>query len=135
MADKVANECYDAMNYVQTFFRDIYGWDSLDDKNMPLVATVHAGYNMANAFFFSGYKQMVFGNRNAVMYDSYRSLDVVGHEPTHGIIQFLSGMRYSPIRRAQRALRGRLWFPPGAVPSQADRRLSRLGARSGRPFF
>ncbi|KAL8755178.1 MAG: hypothetical protein Q9184_004872 [Pyrenodesmia sp. 2 TL-2023] len=42
-APVAANECYDAMNLAKAFFRDVYGWDSLDDTNIPLVATVHHG--------------------------------------------------------------------------------------------
>lgn len=100
VADGMANECYDAMNLAQAFFRDVYGWDSLDDKNIPLVATVHYGWNVANAFFFSKYKQMVYGNGNPHMYGFARSYDVIGHELTHGIIQFSSGMVYKGMSGA-----------------------------------
>lgn len=92
--DQIANSCYDTMNKAQTFFRDVYGWDSLDDKNMPLVATVHYGWHVANAYFMSKYKQMVYGNGNKNMYNFVGSYDVVGHELAHGIIQFSSGLIY-----------------------------------------
>ncbi|KAI4185304.1 MAG: hypothetical protein LQ346_005932 [Caloplaca aetnensis] len=100
VADGMANECYDAMNAAQNFFRDVCGWDSLEDKNLPLVGTVHYGSNIANAFFFSEYKQMVYGNGNPHMYGFARSYDVVGHELTHGIIQFSSGMFYDGMAGA-----------------------------------
>ncbi|KAI4187258.1 MAG: hypothetical protein L6R41_002932 [Letrouitia leprolyta] len=92
--DKVANICYDAMGKADQFFREVYGWKSIDDKNYPLVATVHYGWNVANAFFYAKAKQMIFGNGNDLMKNFVGSYDVVGHELCHGIIQYSSGMLY-----------------------------------------
>lgn len=94
ISDEIANACYDCMNKAQSFFRDVYGWDSIDDKNVDLIATVHHGWNVANAFFFPYNNQMVFGNGNELMYNFVGSYDVVGHELVHGIIQHSSGMLY-----------------------------------------
>ena len=93
--DAIANKCYDTMNKAQEFFRDVYGWDSYDDKNSPLVATVHYGRNFANAFFFAAKRQMVFGNGNPLVTNFASSYELVGHELTHGICQFSSGFIYS----------------------------------------
>ena len=92
--DQIANDCFEAMNKAQSFFRDVYGWDSLDDKNVGLVGTVHYGANIANAFYYAQANQMIYGNGNQFMYNFTKSLDVVGHELTHGIIQHSSGMLY-----------------------------------------
>lgn len=94
VSDAAVNSCYDVMNKTQTFFRNVYGWDSIDDKNVAMIATVHFGANVANAFFEPEKNQMVYGSGNKLMYNFPRSYDVVGHELTHGIIQHSSGMIY-----------------------------------------
>ena len=100
VTDSAANDCYWTMNHAQTFFRHYYGWDSLDDKNHALIGTVHARYNMANAYYIGGRNQMLFGNGNQYMYNFAKSWDVVGHELTHGIIQFSSGLIYNGMSGA-----------------------------------
>ncbi|KAI4178997.1 MAG: hypothetical protein L6R41_008095, partial [Letrouitia leprolyta] len=92
--DKMVNECYDAINKAQTFFREVYRWNSYDDKNSQLIGTVHHGKNFANAFFLATKRQMAFGDGNKYILNFNKSPEIVGHELTHGIIQFSSGMIY-----------------------------------------
>ncbi|KAL9595983.1 MAG: hypothetical protein Q9219_006106 [cf. Caloplaca sp. 3 TL-2023] len=98
--DKTVNVCYDAVNKAQEFFRNNYGWDSVDDKNHPIVGTVHFGEKLANAFWFAGHNQMMYGDGFELMTNFVGSYEVVGHELTHGIVQFSSGLIYEGMSGA-----------------------------------
>ena len=92
--DKEVNSCYDAMNKAQEFFRENYGWDSVDDDNHPIVGTVHYGHRVANAFWFGNHNQMMYGDGFELINNFVGSYEVVGHELAHGITQFSSGLLY-----------------------------------------
>lgn len=95
VADKAVNACYDSLEKAETFFREVYGWKSYDDKNSKIVATVHYGKEFVNAFFFPAVRQLVFGDGNNWFFNFNKSYEVVGHEFTHAIIGFSSGLIYS----------------------------------------
>ncbi|MFN8076055.1 MAG: Calx-beta domain-containing protein [Kineosporiaceae bacterium] len=84
---------YDYAGITYDFFKTKFGRDSLDGKGLPLVSTVKycpddasSGCPFANAFWNGS--QMVYG-------DSYASADdVVGHELSHGVTEFTSGLFY-----------------------------------------
>ncbi|KAL8840872.1 MAG: hypothetical protein Q9170_001136 [Blastenia crenularia] len=88
------DDCYDAMTKARDFYRIVFGWKSIDDKNKLLQATVRYGWNVANAYFLWKEAQIVFGNGNPSMYNFDGSLDLVGHELTHGVIMYSSGLIY-----------------------------------------
>ncbi len=58
-----------------------------------LPSTVHFGSNYNNAFWNGS--SMTYGDGNGVVFSPLVSLDVVGHELTHGITQFSAGLIYS----------------------------------------
>ncbi len=85
------DNAYDHMGFVYDFYWTYYGRDSIDNAGMILKATVRhcsSGYAcpMQNAFWNGS--QMVFGNGFPA------ALDVVGHELTHGVTQYESGLFY-----------------------------------------
>lgn len=47
--DKTANEAYDNVGTVLEFFKDIYDWKSIDDKNADIISSVHFGEEYENA--------------------------------------------------------------------------------------
>lgn len=60
---------------------------------MALVQTVHAGINYDNAFWDG--RQMVYGDGDGILFNRFtRSPDVVGHELTHGVVQYTSRLEY-----------------------------------------
>jgi bacillolysin len=77
-AHQYAGDTYD-------FYFGNLGRDSLNGAGLILTSTVHYGKNYQNAFW-SG-KQMVYG-------DGFAVDDVVGHELTHGVTQYTSGLVY-----------------------------------------
>ncbi|MEO7131601.1 MAG: protealysin inhibitor emfourin [Dermatophilaceae bacterium] len=92
--DPATNEAYDGLGATWELYWSAYGRDSLDGKGMPLLATVHYGTNYDNAFWNGS--QMVFGDGDGIVFLRFtKSLDVIGHELTHGVTEHTAGLLYS----------------------------------------
>jgi Zn-dependent metalloprotease len=91
--DAAVNEAYNYAGSTWQLYYKIFGRNSLDDKGMALVQTVHAGINYDNAFWDG--RQMVYGDGDGIIFNRFtRSPDVVGHELTHGVVQYTSRLEY-----------------------------------------
>lgn len=91
--DPAVNETYDGLGATWDLWHTAYGRNSLDDRGLGLVATVHYGRKYDNAFWDGS--QMVFGDGDGVIFLGFtRSLDVIGHELAHGVTQYTSGLNY-----------------------------------------
>ncbi|KAJ9648783.1 hypothetical protein H2201_005043 [Coniosporium apollinis] len=98
--DRQVNNCYDGFKITHDFFSKAFGRNSLDDKGMPLIASVHFqlantpnGYN--NAFWDGNKNEMVFGDGDHITFDYLTdSLDVIAHELSHGFVQHSSPLEY-----------------------------------------
>lgn len=91
--DQTVNEAYDGLGATWELWNTAYGRNSLDDKGLGLLATVHYGTNYDNAFWDGN--QMVFGDGDGeILLGFTRSLDVIGHELAHGVTQYTSGLVY-----------------------------------------
>ncbi|MEO6999582.1 MAG: protealysin inhibitor emfourin, partial [Terracoccus sp.] len=91
--DPAVDEAYDGLGATWTLYSVEYDRDSLDGKGMPLLATVHYGQNYDNAFWDGS--QMVFGDGDGVIFERFtKSLDVIGHELTHGVTEHTAGLMY-----------------------------------------
>ena len=91
--DAAVNEAYDGLGATWELWHAAYGRNSLDDKGLGLLATVHYGTDYDNAFWDG--TQMVFGDGDGeVLLGFTRSLDVIGHELAHGVTQYTSGLVY-----------------------------------------
>jgi Zn-dependent metalloprotease len=100
-ADAAVNEAYDYSGDTYDFFHDLFGRNSLDDAGMTLISSVHVAevdgagkfQPMSNAFWDGG--QMAYGDGDGEVFQGFtRSLDVVGHELTHGVQSFSSNLLY-----------------------------------------
>lgn len=91
--DASVNEAYDALGATYDFYSRVFNRNSIDGRGMRLVATVHFGRDYNNAFWDG--KQMVFGDGDNVVFRSFtKSLDVIGHELTHGVTELTAGLEY-----------------------------------------
>ena len=91
--DAAVDEAYKYSGNVWSFYWKLFKRNSIDDAGMTLVSTVHAGQGYDNAFW-NGY-QMVYGDGDGIIFQRFtRSLDVVAHELTHGVVQYTSGLVY-----------------------------------------
>lgn len=94
--DDAVNQAYDGSNATYEFYRDVYQRNSLDGAGLELVSSVHYGVAFDNAFWDG--TQMVYGDGSGRIFQVgglTRSVDVIGHELTHGITELTAGLVYS----------------------------------------
>jgi hypothetical protein len=92
-SDVAVNEAYDGLGATWELYWTAYNRDSLDAKGMSLLATVHYGRNYDNAFWDGS--EMVFGDGDGIIFRRFTgSLDVIGHELTHGVTAHTAGLLY-----------------------------------------
>jgi Zn-dependent metalloprotease len=91
--DRAVNQAYDGAGHTDVLFREEYGRNSIDDRGMEVVQTVHFGEKHQNAFWNGG--QMVYGDGDGVIFGSFTAdLDIIGHELAHGVTQHEAGLVY-----------------------------------------
>ncbi|MBL8024265.1 MAG: M4 family metallopeptidase [Elusimicrobia bacterium] len=91
--DKAVNEAYDHSGDTYDFFATVFGRNSLDDRGMSLISSVHVGKNYANAFWDG--EQMAYGDGDGRTFVRFtKALDVVAHELTHGVIAHTANLEY-----------------------------------------
>ncbi|MFH0340930.1 MAG: M4 family metallopeptidase [Chromatiales bacterium] len=98
--DAAVDEAYDYMGATYDFYWKVFNRDSIDDMGMPLNGTVHYGQDYDNAFWDG--RRMIYGDGDRDQFERFtKSIDVIGHELTHGVIQNEAGLIY--------------WGQPGAL--------------------
>jgi len=92
--DDAVNEAYDGFGATYKFYWDIFTRDSIDDTGMPILGLVHFSRNYDNAFW-DGQGHMFFGDGDGQIFTRLtKSLDVIGHELTHGVTQYTANLSY-----------------------------------------
>jgi Zn-dependent metalloprotease len=91
--DVAVNQAFEGLGATREFYRTVLQRDSIDDKGMRLDGYVHRGVKYNNAFWDG--QEMVFGDGDGVIFTDFTgSLDVIGHELTHGVTEFVAGLEY-----------------------------------------
>ncbi|MCF4994734.1 peptidase M4 family protein [Pseudomonas syringae] len=92
--DPAVDEAYDALGASYDFFWKVLGRNSIDNKGLALIGSVHYGQAYENAFWNGG--QMVFGDGDGEIFQRFtRSLDVIAHELAHGVTESEAGLIYA----------------------------------------
>ncbi len=98
-ADPAVNEAYDGAGYTYDLYWDVYQRNSIDGIGMPLNSTVHYQKGYDNAFWNG--QEMVYGDGDEDLPPADRlfnrftiSVDVIGHELTHGVTGFTARLMY-----------------------------------------
>jgi Zn-dependent metalloprotease len=87
------SEAYDYSGSTYKFYKDIFDRNSIDTRGMRLDSTVHYGEDYNNAFWNG--TQMVYGDGDGEIFQRFtKSLDVIGHELTHGVTQYEAALEY-----------------------------------------
>jgi Zn-dependent metalloprotease len=82
--DLAANEAYDGAGATYDFYEKVFCRSSIDGKGMRLDSSVHYGRKFDNAFWNG--TQMVYGDGDGKIFNRFTvSIDVIGHELTHGV--------------------------------------------------
>lgn len=91
--DQTVNEAFDGAGDVFKLYSEIYHRDSLDDRGLTLKSSVHVRRNFNNAYWDG--EQMAYGDGDGVIFTPLTaSLSVIGHELSHGVVQFSGGLTY-----------------------------------------
>ena len=84
--DPAVDEAYDGLGATYAFYWDTFQRNSIDDEGLPLKGYVHYGEGYDNAFWDG--QEMVFGDGDGQLFNRFTiSLDVIGHELTHGVTE------------------------------------------------
>jgi hypothetical protein len=82
--DAATDEAYDGLGATFDLYWNVYQRNSIDNAGMNLIGSVHYGQNYDNAFWNG--QQMVFGDGDGQYFNRFTiSIDVMGHELTHGV--------------------------------------------------
>jgi Zn-dependent metalloprotease len=91
--DTSVNRAFDGFGATRQFYLDVLGRNSIDGRGMRLEGYVHRGTKYNNAFWDG--QEMVFGDGDGRVFTDFTgSLDVIGHELTHGVTEFTAGLEY-----------------------------------------
>lgn len=91
--DETVNEAYDGAGATYDLYSSVFKRNSIDDKGMSLVSYVHYDMNYNNAFWDGS--EMVYGDGDGDIFDRFtKSIDVIGHELTHGVTQHEANLEY-----------------------------------------
>jgi Zn-dependent metalloprotease len=87
------DEAYDGAGATRDFYREAFSRDSVDGKGMRLDSSINYGKQYDNAFWNG--RQMVYGEGDGKLFNRFTiSIDVIGHELTHGVTQFTAALEY-----------------------------------------
>lgn len=99
VSDPAVNEAYDGCGATYDLYSDVYDRNSIDNNGLQLKSTVHYQKGYDNAFWDG--TQMVYGDGDEDLPAEQRlfnrftiSLDVIGHELTHGVTQYEANLAY-----------------------------------------
>src|SRR5689334_5306965 len=91
--DVSVNRAFDGLGTTRDFYKAVFNRNSIDGQGMRLDAFAHFGERFNNAFWDG--QQMVFGDGDGRMFSDFTgSVDVIGHELTHGVTELTAGLKY-----------------------------------------
>lgn len=84
--DRNVLNAYNGAKLTVDFFKKIYDRNSLDNRGMDIISTVHFGKKYPNAYWNG--KQIVYGDGNSHYVSFTNDIDVIGHELTHAVTDY-----------------------------------------------
>jgi bacillolysin len=90
---KAAVDAHYGAQMTYDFYKNVLGRDSLDGKGEKLQSNVHIDRNYVNAFWDG--KQMNYGDGDGKTAGPLTTLDIAGHEITHGLTERTAGLIYN----------------------------------------
>lgn len=99
LSDIAVNEAYNGSGDTYDLYNTAFGRNSIDNNGLKLISTVHYDKGYDNAFWDG--EQMVYGDGDEDLPSTERlfnrftiSLDIIGHELTHGVTQYEANLVY-----------------------------------------
>src|SRR5215470_3819417 len=91
--DAEAKEAHDGLLATFNFYWEVFKRNSIDDRGLPLIGSVHYSNNYDNAFWNG--QQMVFGDGDGQIFRRFTiAIDIMGHELTHGVTGDTANLDY-----------------------------------------
>jgi Zn-dependent metalloprotease len=91
--DPAIDEAYNSAGITYDFYKNVYGRNSVDNKGLEIIITAHYLKNFSNAFWNGN--QVVCGDGDGNTFQGFtKSIDMMGHTLTHGIIQYEGNLTY-----------------------------------------
>jgi Zn-dependent metalloprotease len=92
-ADPASNQAHFGAEKTYAYYKDIHNRNSFDNAGSKILSYVHYSLNYVNAFWDG--TRMTYGDGDGTNYKPLVSLDIVGHEITHGVTEYSSNLIYS----------------------------------------
>lgn len=90
--DNVAYDAHYGAEATYDFYLSKFGRSSFDNAGSQIINNVHYDVNYANAFWDG--LSLTFGDGNGTTLNALTSLNIVGHEFTHGVTQYSANLEY-----------------------------------------
>ncbi len=91
--DPQVDQAYDGAGDTYRLYFEAYQRDSLDGHGLKLISSVHFRRDYNNAFWNGS--QMAYGDGDGTIFKPLTGdLAVIGHELSHGVVQFSGGLMY-----------------------------------------
>lgn len=92
-ADVHVNEAYDGAGATYDLYKEEFDRNSINDQGLRLDSTVHYKSDYNNAFWNG--EQMAYGDGDGELFNRFTiSMDIIGHELTHGVVEHSAGLIY-----------------------------------------
>jgi Zn-dependent metalloprotease len=91
IADMIANVVFDSFGQTNGLYNH-YGRNSYDNFGAMFRGIIHYGKQYNNAFWDG--RQMVFGDGDGSLFTGFATTDIVGHEVSHGLVQYTANLIY-----------------------------------------
>jgi bacillolysin len=91
-ATKAAVDAHYGAQMTYDFYKAVLGRDSIDGQGEKLISNVHLQNNLVNAFWDG--KQMNYGDGDGTQSGPLTTLDIAGHEISHGLTERTAGLIY-----------------------------------------
>ncbi|EHK96529.1 putative protease prtS [Glarea lozoyensis 74030] len=98
LTDADAKNVYDYFGKTYQFYEEVFQRTSIDDDNLKMIGSIHyddqpGPPGMDNAFWDGD--EMAFGDGDGEIFGSFtKNIDVIGHELTHGVVQYTANLAY-----------------------------------------
>jgi Zn-dependent metalloprotease len=93
ITDQDVKRAYDGLGWTYDLYSDEFNRNSIDGNGMTLNAFVHVDNKWDNAQWDG--QKMLFGDGDGVVFKSFTvSIDIIGHELTHGVTQHSANLAY-----------------------------------------
>ncbi len=91
--DRTANAAHWAGDQTYDYYKTKHNRNSFNNAGGAIKSYVHYSTNYVNAFWDGA--RMTYGDGNGTTYGPLVSIDICGHEITHGVTQFSANLTYS----------------------------------------